>query len=513
MSDGSKDIKKVMTEQPQTEQSQTSSYRSIFKATSLFGGVQVYNILISIIKSKFVALLLGPTGVGILGLYQSATQLIRSISSLGLSQSAVRNVSEANATGDKHRVSLVVTILRRLVWITGLLGMVLVMVLSPVLSQTTFGNKDYVFPLIILSVTLLIDQLSAGQNVLLQGLRRLKDLAKASALGATVSLLVTVPIYYLFGIKGIVPTLILNSSITFFFSWYFSRRIRIEKVRVDSQTVLKEGKNMLQMGVAMSISGILVYISSYVLRSFIRMEGGVDAVGLFTAGFTIMTSYAGLVFNAMSTDYYPRLASVNEDNEKCRLIMNQQAEIGVLIIAPLMTFCVVFIPLVVQILYSEKFLGANSYIIWCALGMLFKMASWSVAFVFVAKGESKLFIINETISNIYVLGIYLLGYHLRGLEGLGVANMVGYLIYTLQVYIIARFRYNFSFSSLFIKVFLMHLVLVASCVGIVYFAPSDLFKYVIGSLIIILSLLMSLRGLDKRISLFDYINKFIHRND
>ena len=487
------------------ETEQTSDYRSIFKATSLFGGIQVYNILISIIKSKFVALLLGPTGVGIQGLFQSSTQLIKSLSSFGLSQSAVRNVSEANSTGDIRKVSLVVTVLRRLVWVTGILGSLLVMVLSPVLSQTTFGSKDYVIPLIILSITLLIDQLSAGQSVLLQGMRRLKDLAKASAMGATASLIITVPIYYLLGIKGIVPTLILNSMITLFFSWFFSRRIRIEKVPINTKTVISEGKGMMKMGIAMSISGILVYLSSYILRSFIRMEGGVDEVGLFAAGFAIMTSYTGLVFNAMSTDYYPRLAAVNEDNTKCKVIMNQQAEIGLLIISPLMAICIVFVPLLVQILYSSKFLAANIYIVWCALGMLFKMASWSVSFIFVAKGESKLFIINETICHVYKLGIYLLGYHLGGLEGLGITFTIGYLIYSIQVYIIAHRRYQFSFTPGFIKVFITQFLFAAACVGLVLFAHSNLELYIIGSIFVILSLYVSLKGLDSRVRIVSFI--------
>lgn len=82
-----------------------SSYRSIFKATSLFGGVQVYQILIQIIKSKFVAVLLGPAGVGIMGLYQSGLQLIQQISSMGLAASAVRDVSEANGTNDIQKIA------------------------------------------------------------------------------------------------------------------------------------------------------------------------------------------------------------------------------------------------------------------------------------------------------------------------------------------------------------------------------------------------------------------------
>ena len=134
-----------------------SSYRSIFKATSLFGGVQVYQILIQIIKSKFVAVLLGPAGVGIMGLYQSGLQLIQQISSMGLASSAVRDVSEANGTNDIHRIAKTITVVRKLVWFTGLLGLVLVALFSPLLSKASFGNYDYTIPFIILSVTLLID--------------------------------------------------------------------------------------------------------------------------------------------------------------------------------------------------------------------------------------------------------------------------------------------------------------------------------------------------------------------
>lgn len=147
--------------------SEDNSYNSIAKANTLFGGVQIYQILIQILKSKFVALFIGTTGVGIMGLLTTATLLIKNITSMGLSTSAVRDVSEANGAGDDNRVALVVTVLRRLVVYTGLLGTIAVIVLSPVLSFTSFGNYDYTIPFILLSVTLLFDQLSAGRLVIL----------------------------------------------------------------------------------------------------------------------------------------------------------------------------------------------------------------------------------------------------------------------------------------------------------------------------------------------------------
>ena len=40
-------------------------YRTIVKATGLFGGTQVFTILCSIIKTKLVAIWLGAEGVGL----------------------------------------------------------------------------------------------------------------------------------------------------------------------------------------------------------------------------------------------------------------------------------------------------------------------------------------------------------------------------------------------------------------------------------------------------------------
>jgi len=479
------------------QENQTTAYRSIFKATSLFGGVQAYRILIGIIKSKFVAVLLGPAGMGIMGLYSSAIQLIQSISSFGLSQSAVRDVSEANGSGDTKRIGLAVAVVRRLVWITGLLGLTATAVLSPVLSKTTFGNYDYTIPFIFLSVILLLDQLSAGQKVVLQGMRKLKYLAKSTAIGSTVGLVVSIPLYYLFGIKGIVPTLILNSVTMLCLSWYFSRKVEVEKVEVTNRQTLQQGKSMMKMGVAMSISGILVTLIAYLLRGFIRHEGGTEQVGLFSAGFMLVNTYVGMVFDAMATDYYPRLSAVNQDNEKCRQVMNQQGEVAILIIAPLLLSCMIFMPFIIKLIYSDKFLPATDYILWAVFGMMFKTFSWTISFSFIAKAESKLFIINETITNVYFFLFNIVGYYFLGLTGLGISFIVSYFVYSVQVYLIARKRYEFSFTTSFLKVYMSQLLMVGAGFALIHVFEGGL-RYLLPLLLMALSLAYSLVGLNKR---------------
>ena len=82
-----------------------SEYRQVMKATSIFGGVQVFTILIGIIRSKFIAILLGPIGMGVFGLLSSTISMIASLTNFGLETSAVKDISAANITGNLNRIS------------------------------------------------------------------------------------------------------------------------------------------------------------------------------------------------------------------------------------------------------------------------------------------------------------------------------------------------------------------------------------------------------------------------
>ena len=502
----SEEVKDIKTEQ--STANQTSSYRSIFKATSLFGGVQVYQILIGIISSKFVAVLLGPLGVGVKGLLQSSISMVEGFTSLGISRSAVRDVSVANATGDQYKIGRTIAALRRLVWATGLLGMVATMILSPILSKTAFGNYDYTVPFIILSIILLLNQLSAGQMVVLQGLRKLKYLAKASAWGATLGLIVSVPLYYWLGVKGIVPTLILNSITTLALSWHFSNKIKIDKVKINNKEAFQEGRMMMKMGIVMSVSGVLSLLFAYLLRGFIRYQGDIEAVGIFTAGFAIINTYVGMIFDAMIKDFYPRLSAESSDNDKCSELVNQQAEVGTLIMSPLLVACLVFMPLIIWILYSDKFMGAMDYIYWAIPGMFFKLASWAIALIFVSKGASKQYMSNEVVGNLLNFICSILGYYMWGMKGLGIGFSLGFVLYFLKVWWTARREYSFVMSKSYRQLFAVQIFIVFLCLGCVLIFDNYI-KYIIGSVLLIVSAFLSLKGLNERMNLIPLIKERI----
>lgn len=487
-----------------------STYRQIAKATSIFGGVQAFQIIITIVKSKFVAILLGPAGMGIVGLLTSTTGLISGLTNFGLGTSAVKDISEANGTQDEKRISTVVNVMRRLVWVTGLLGAIITLTLSSVLSQMTFGNKDYTAAFVWISITLLFNQLSTGQLVLLQGLRKLQELAKANLFGSLIGLFIAIPIYYILGLRGIVPVIIITAVTSLLLSWYYSRRIRISDTKVTKELLVKEGRSMMTMGLMISLTEIIALAYSYLIRIYITHSGGVAETGFFTAGFAIINTYVAMIFSAFESDFYPRLSAISKDNFASRRTINQQSEIAILILAPILIVFLVFVKWAVLILYSTEFLTIYGMLQWAALGVFFRTISWAIAILLLAKGEGKVFFWNELLGNTYTFILTALGYHLGGLTGIGIAYLLSYFIYTIQILILTKIKYNFSFTTSSIKIFSILFVMAVICSLSINIINEPL-SYLIGVLLIAISTWYSYRILNDLIGIREIIADFIKK--
>lgn len=441
--------------------SKQSQYRNIFKTTSLFGGTQVFSIGINLIRSKLVAVLLGSVGMGISGLLQSGIALVQTLSNLGLPSSAVRTLSAANGADNPSEFSRVYTTFKRWILFTGLLGSIATLILAPWLSQWTFGNKEYTWAFIWLSVTLLLNALASGQNALLQGTRRLKDLAKAGIIGSLLGLATSIPLYYLLGIKGIVPVIIVTALSTLAISYFFARRIKVEPVQQSIKESFYAGLDMAKLGIVLMVSGFLVNVVSYLTNIFIGKYGSLQDIGFYRAGWAITTQYTGLIFTAMATDYYPRLSAIHDNIKKLAEAVNQQIEIAILIITPLIVTFICFTDLIVRILLTKEFLVIIPLIRYSMAGMIFKAVSWAMAFLIIAKGNSKAYLVTETLSNIISLLFSLVGYYWFGLQGLGIAFCATYLAYTLIVYFMISVKHKFKFDRAVISILTINVLILA----------------------------------------------------
>lgn len=487
-----------------------SSYRQILKATSIFGGVQVFNIVIQIVRAKVLAILLGPAGMGINGLLSSTLSFMGSITSFGLGTSAVKNIAEAQASQNEEQISIVNTVLRRLIWFTGILGAILTIVLSPILSQWTFGNKDFSFAFIWLSVSLLFNQLSSGYLVVLQGLRKLNYLANANITGSFLGLFVSVPIYYVWGNDGIVPAILVTSVVSMLRAWYFGNKVKIQDVKVSHSVTLKVGKEMLKMGVMLSLSGLITTAAAYFLRIYINNAGGVEQVGFYSAGFAIIESYVGLIFVAMGTDYFPRLSAINKNIEKIRDVVTQQSVIALLVLTPIIILFIVFSPVAISILYSSEFISIENMVKWGVLGMLFRAVSWSMGFLLLAKSDSKVFIKTAIGFNALFLINNVVGYKYYGLTGLGVSFLINYVIHFAVLLVITKIRYQFYFRK---ELYYVMLVGGLFCLGGLAFSTieTDWLRFLLGTCMAMAAAIFSFSELNRRIGIGDSIKNIIVR--
>jgi O-antigen/teichoic acid export membrane protein len=478
----------------------TTSYKEAFKATSLFGGVQVYNILINLVRFKIVAVLLGKTGLGILGLLQLPLGIISLVTELGLGSSSVRDIAKAKTDGDEYKISRTVKTVKRWVWMTGLLGMFVVIALSPVLNKWTDVDVNYTWAFLLLSITLLFSAVSGGQTAILRGLRRIKDTAKASLIGSTAGLIISVPFYYIYGLKGIVPTLIIASLIGLLTSWYYSKKVQLPQVTISYKESFFQGKEMIKLGIIITMSNLVMQVASYLIVLFINNRSGSDVVGLYNAGWRITNLYVAAIFTAMTIDYFPRLISLQSNQKKMSEAVNDQAEIAILIIAPLMLLFTTFLPLIIRLIYSADFLPVIDFVQWMILGMLLKAASWALSHIIVAKGDNRLFFLSELFSSVLFLLLNIGAYTFWGLTGIGIAFVVHYLFYFIVMFFIAKIKYQISFSKNFNKLFFYQSVLCALCFLFVIMKGFPL-AYISGSILFIFSAIYSLKKMNQKMDI------------
>ena len=319
-----------------------TSYRDIAKTSALFGSSQIVIVLTKIIKTKFVAYFLGTQGYGIFSLYTAAVNLIGTFSNLGLNTSATKSIAENYKNNEKKDVIKTLTIVRKIVWITGISGGFICFFLSPFLSEMIFNNSDFTYALMWLSIAVILNQLTQGNTILLRGLRKHKSLANSNATGAIIGLIISVSLYAIWGINAIVPAIIFSSLAAYLRSAYFANKVEVDWVAIGLRDAFNASKPMLTMGIVLSITSVLTLSKVFFLRIYVERVGGIEEVGLYHSSFIIINSYLGIIFTIMSTDYLPDLSTKIHDKKLYTDLFNKQLIFGMMLIVPMVCTFLLF---------------------------------------------------------------------------------------------------------------------------------------------------------------------------
>ena len=395
-------------------------YSHILRYTGLFGGVQGLNILIGIVRNKLVAMILGPNGMGLISLFNSTIKLVSDSTSFGISMSAVRNISEDFDRQNIEKLEADVALVRSWSFLTALLGMFVCIAFSPLLSSFTFSWHGHTLHFIFLSPIVAMTAITGGELAVLKGVRRLKALAGISVYSVIGALLVSVPLYYIYKEKAIVPSLVIMAFIQMALTIAVSYKIFPLRLSL-SRSVLRQGYSMIRLGIAFVFAGILGSGADFVIRSYISNVAGIDTVGLFNAGYMLTMTYVGTVFSAMETDFFPRLSGVSSLGFTFNRTVSNQIEVMLLLVSPLLVVFTFTLPILLPLLYTGKFLPALGMIQIIVLAMYFRALKLPVEYIPLAKGDSLSYLFLEAFYDIVLVVLVIILFRKFGLTGAGVA--------------------------------------------------------------------------------------------
>lgn len=467
-------------------------YKTIFKSTFLLGFVQVFNIIVKVILNKIAAVLLGPSGMGIIGLFNNSTTMLKTGCGIGIPQSAVRDISEANAAKEDERFTLTISVTNKIVLFTAFFGVTVTALLSPFLSKWTFDSDNYTLSYLLLSLSVGFSIMTDGKLAILTGMRRLRDLAKASMYGSVFGLLMAVPFYYFMGADGIAPSLVTLALGTYIVAEIYVRKVRYDNIRTNFKKFCHLVKDMVKMGCSLMFVSFISLFFDLAVASYISYAGGLADVGFYQAGVTIISSYFGIIITAMTTDYYPRISAVSMDNAKLQTEMNRQSEVGLIMVFPLVIIFIFLSSFFIQLLYDSSFEQSNNYTNYALLGTIMIIVSNSMGMILLAKRASKIFLWSVIIQRIVLIVVYISLYRLWGLMGLGIAYIFTGLLHLSMMSVILKKFYNISLD---IRILLL-LSLILSVALVMIFVrtiDSSIIKYLLGGIGMIFSIAYSLR--------------------
>ncbi|SFF42618.1 polysaccharide transporter, PST family [Fontimonas thermophila] len=430
-----------MTNQP------PSSYRTILRSSSIIGGSQAVNIAVGLAKMKAVAVLLGPAGVGLAGLYVSLIQTASSIAALGLGNVGTRQIAAAQASGGAIAVGRT---RRALFWGTlalALIGAGLFALASGTIARLVLDDASRQVEVAWLSVGVALTVAAGSQAALLNGMRRVGDLARINVASGVLGAALGVLAVWLWGAQGVVGMVLVAPAVTFLLGHVYVARLGLPAGAPSRLAELAhEIRVMIMLGFAFMLSGLVTTLGHLAVRTLVQRELGTEALGHFQAAWAIGMTYLGFVLGAMGTDYYPRLTAAIGDPVTATRLVNEQTEVALLLCAPVLLAMLGLAPWVIRMLYTAEFGPAVDILRWQLLGDILKVMSWPLGFAILVTGAGKTFVFTESVGiGVFVLGVPLL-MPLMGVEATGLAFLAMYIVYLPTVWWFGGRRIGFRWT-------------------------------------------------------------------
>lgn len=405
----------------------------VFSFTAISTLVKMLTGLISV---KVVASIIGPTGVALVGQLNNFASIAMAVSSGGINSGITKYVAEYREDENKIRL-LLSTALRITVYSSLMVGMLMI-VSHSFLSEIVMLSDEYSYVFIIFGITILLYALNMMLTSVLNGFKEFQRYVKINIANSILGLFSTLVFVLTLGLKGALVSAVTYQSVMLLVTLWMVRKLpwlkwSYFKERIDIETTKKYFRYTLMT----LTTAATVPVSQMLLRGYVISEISPVEAGWWEAMNRISNMYLMIITSSFSVYYLPRLSELNDPKE-----LRYEIFKGYKVIVPMLlgSFTLVYFlrTIIIRILFTSEFLPMENLFIWQLLGDFFKICSWLLAFLMVAKSMTKTFVATEISFALIFVGLGFLFMHWNGVIGITQGYLVSYILY--MVCMIIYFR-------------------------------------------------------------------------
>lgn len=419
---------------------------SILKA----GTGNFFALALGAISMKILAVIAGPSGVGLFSLLRSMQQTLSTFISFG-GQTAIVQTLPGKST--QAQSVFVVSVFWALA-----LGSALVAIGCAIFSDllaTKFLNGAAGGIVLWLILPAVIGAFFFYFRAILTAHLEIGIVAWANVLVAFVSLVLVVPVAlsYQDTVASVLIFLLaipLGMGVTFALVMVCKRRLFVWPDLFDkNQIEWSSIKAFLRLAFPSLLVGLVATSSMLLIRSMVARLYGFSGAGYFDAAWSISAMYVMLFLPAMQSYLLPSMSAERVESQTGQLL-DQAARLVLIVSVPLIATMIVFKPLILRVLYSGEFSQTIGLLRWSFLGDYFRILGWVLATYLLARMEMKAYVVHEILWNLVFVfgGMWLLN---ADLSGAGIAYLLAYSAYlaslVIRVYVLGGVRIDFSIAK------------------------------------------------------------------
>ena len=396
----------------------------VFSFTALSTLVRMLTGLVSV---KVVASIIGPSGVALVGQLNNFATIALSLSTGGINNGITKYIAEYK--DDEEKVKDCLSTALRITMICSLVMAVFLVLFHAYLSRYIMLSPDYGYVFVIFGFTILFYALNMGLASIINGFKEFKRYVKINIAGSLFGLVFTLSLVFTWQLKGALISAVTFQSIMFFISLCMVRKLpwlRWSYFRNKLNSDL--AKRYLRYSLMTFTTAATLPISQMLLRGYVISQISATEAGWWEAMNRISNMYLMVITTSFTVYYLPRLSEITDKRElRSEIFRSYKVIIPCLLGGFALIYLLRFV--VIHLLFTPDFLPMENLFAWQLAGDFFKITSWLLAFLMVAKAMTRWFVTTEVVFSLLFVGLGFLFMQMNGVVGITQAYFVNYVVY------------------------------------------------------------------------------------